>query len=114
MRLQHKYLLEAKTTLFIYYLELDITQTIEGIEGDNVTLYCITNSPLVMSRDLQVEVNSVELPTSTRIYTSEINSTHREVVLYNLDRRPFVNFNESGDHGMPLSCGFCELRSSMS
>ena len=79
-----------------------------------MTLYCITNSPLVLSRDLQVEVNSVELSTSRRIYMSEINSTHRKVVLYNLDRRPFVNFNGSGDHGMPLSCGFSELRSSMS
>ena len=70
-----------------------------------MTFYCITTNPQVQALALSVVVNRVALPAS-RGSTNNLNATYKEVTLHNLDRRPFVNFNQPGDNGMPLYCTF--------
>ena len=89
-----------------------LTSPIEGVEGTNVTFYCITTSQRVQALGLSVEVNGVALPTS-RGSTNDLNDTHKEVTLHNLDRRPFVNYNQPGDNGMPLYCTFSSENSNL-
>ena len=70
-----------------------------------MTFYCSTTNSQVQVLALIVSANGKNLPQS-RGSTNDLNTTHKEITLYNLDRRTFVNFNQPGDNGMPLYCTF--------
>ena len=70
-----------------------------------MTFNCITTNLQVQVLALTVEANGKDFPQS-RGSTNDLNTTHKEITLYNLDRRPFVNFSQPGDNGMPLYCTF--------
>ena len=103
--------------MILYFLvvnEIQITRPIEGLEGEHVVIYCITDLPnTIPSAALEIRVGSNELPVSQRTYLNS-NTTHREVLLLNLDRRAFVSVTQDGDNGMPLVCAFSEFTSNVS